>query len=165
MLAAWTFDQARIRAQLRSQGDQRRIFWYVNDSAPKNARTQNDMEPYRIDTVARQLLQSQGEPTQMCPFLPADPFDSHPWNRATHAAGDRAPRWNAGKDLSFARLRPERMAEVRCYRTKGHPFRHTTQFNRWPDSTAIHAHAPTPSSNSRSPSPRRIARGLGVGNV
>ncbi len=64
-------------------------------------------------------------------------FDGHPWNWAAHDAGDRTPRknetsrWNAGKDLSFVPLRPERVVEV-CYdHMEGERFRHTAQFNRW----------------------------------
>jgi ATP-dependent DNA ligase len=46
-------------------------------------------------------------------------FDGHPWNWAAHELGERTPRrneqsrWNAGKDLSFVPLRPERVVEVR----------------------------------------------------
>jgi ATP-dependent DNA ligase len=64
-------------------------------------------------------------------------FDAHPWNWAAHIAGDRTPRrnegsrWNAGKDLSFVPLLPERVAEVRYDHMEGERFRHTAQFNRW----------------------------------
>jgi ATP-dependent DNA ligase len=64
-------------------------------------------------------------------------FDEHPWNWAAHFAGDRTPRknegsrWNAGKDLSFVPLRPERVVEVRYDHMEGERFRHTAQFNRW----------------------------------
>lgn len=63
-------------------------------------------------------------------------FDDHPWNWAAHVA-DPAPqrsagsRWNAGKDLSFVPLRPERVVEVRYDHMEGQRFRHTAQFNRW----------------------------------
>ena len=40
-------------------------------------------------------------------------------------------RWNAGKDLSFVPLRPERVVEVRYDHMEGERFRHTAQFNRW----------------------------------
>lgn len=63
-------------------------------------------------------------------------FDEHPWNW-----GDADPelvrrygggsRWNAGKDLSFVPLRPERVVEVRYDHMEGARFRHTAQFNRW----------------------------------
>ena len=64
-------------------------------------------------------------------------FDDHPWNWAAHEAGERTPRknefsrWNAGKDLSFVPLRPERVVEVRYDHMEGERFRHTAQFNRW----------------------------------
>lgn len=64
-------------------------------------------------------------------------FDDHPWNWAAHQAGERTPRknefsrWNAGKDLSFVPLRPERVVEVRYDHMEGQRFRHTAQFNRW----------------------------------
>jgi ATP-dependent DNA ligase len=64
-------------------------------------------------------------------------FDNHPWNWAAHEAGERTPRknetsrWNAGKDLSFVPLRPERVVEVRYDHMEGRRFRHTAQFSRW----------------------------------
>jgi ATP-dependent DNA ligase len=64
-------------------------------------------------------------------------FDGHPWDWAAHEAGERTPRknetsrWNAGKDLSFTPLRPERVVEVRYDYMEGDRFRHTTQFVRW----------------------------------
>jgi ATP-dependent DNA ligase len=64
-------------------------------------------------------------------------FDDHPWNWAAHMSGERTPRagegsrWNAGKDLSFIPLRPERVVEVRYEHMEGERFRHTAQFNRW----------------------------------
>ncbi|MGV0714987.1 ATP-dependent DNA ligase [Mycolicibacterium sp. XJ662] len=77
----------------------------------------------------RQLL------TELQPLVTT--FDEHPWNWAAHLAGDRTPRrnegsrWNAGKDLSFVPLRPERVVEVRYDHMEGERFRHTAQFNRW----------------------------------
>jgi ATP-dependent DNA ligase len=72
-------------------------------------------------------------------------FDGHPWNWAgvqQDPEGARNPRasetsrWNAGKDLSFVPLRPERVVEVRYDQMEGARFRHTAQFNRWrPDRT------------------------------
>jgi ATP-dependent DNA ligase len=64
-------------------------------------------------------------------------FDEHPWNWAAHEQGERTPRknetsrWNAGKDLSFIPVRPERVVEVRYDYMEGLRFRHTTQFVRW----------------------------------
>src|ERR1700751_3665205 len=73
--------------------------------------------------------------TELQPLVTA--FDGHPWNWAAHEAGERTPRknefsrWNAGKDLSFVPLRPERVVEVRYDHMEGARFRHTAQFNRW----------------------------------
>ncbi len=63
-------------------------------------------------------------------------FDRHPWNWAAQEAVPRSARnegsrWNAGKDLSFVPLRPERVVEVRYDHMEGMRFRHTAQFNRW----------------------------------
>ncbi len=74
-------------------------------------------------------------------------FEGHPWNWAAHTDADAlrrygGSRWNAGKDLSFVPLRPERVVEVRYDHMEGRPgagdatgrnlrFRHTAQFNRW----------------------------------
>jgi ATP-dependent DNA ligase len=64
-------------------------------------------------------------------------FDDHPWNWAAMEQGERTPRrneqsrWNAGKDLSFVPLRPERVVEVRYDYMEGERFRHTAQFERW----------------------------------
>ncbi|MGA8114600.1 MAG: ATP-dependent DNA ligase [Actinocatenispora sp.] len=64
-------------------------------------------------------------------------FDEHPWAWARQEEGKRTPRnaegsrWQAGKDLSFVPLRPERVVEVRYDHMEGVRFRHTTQFVRW----------------------------------
>ncbi len=64
-------------------------------------------------------------------------FDDHPWAWAKQEEGTRTPqnsagsRWNNGKDLSSAPLRPERVVEVRYEHMEGDRFRHTAQFNRW----------------------------------
>jgi ATP-dependent DNA ligase len=64
-------------------------------------------------------------------------FDAHPWNWAAYLVGERGPRrnegsrWNAGKDLSFVPLRPERVVEVRYDHMEGERFRHTAQLVRW----------------------------------
>ncbi|SOX56491.1 ATP-dependent DNA ligase [Mycobacterium ahvazicum] len=73
--------------------------------------------------------------TELQPLITS--FDDHPWNWAAHEAGERTPRknetsrWNAGKDLSFVPLRPERVVEVRYDHMEGRRFRHTAQFSRW----------------------------------
>lgn len=59
-------------------------------------------------------------------------FDDHPWQWANQTSGiSEQSRWNAGKDLSFVPLRPERVVEVRYDHMEGDRFRHTAQFNRW----------------------------------
>ncbi|MDQ3416999.1 MAG: ATP-dependent DNA ligase [Actinomycetota bacterium] len=74
-----------------------------------------------------------------------DERSGHPWgwgaSEEDAAEGRRRPgntsRWNAGKDLSFVPLRPERVAEVGYDHLQGDRFRHTTQFKRWrPDRDA-----------------------------
>jgi ATP-dependent DNA ligase len=73
--------------------------------------------------------------TELQPLVTS--FDGHPWDWAAHEAGQRTPRknegsrWNAGKDLSFVPLRPERVVEVRYDYMEGERFRHTAQFKRW----------------------------------
>jgi ATP-dependent DNA ligase len=72
---------------------------------------------------------------ELQPFVTT--FDDHPWNWAKQEEGTRTPRegetsrWNAGKDLSFVPLRPERVVEVRYDHMEGTRFRHTAQFVRW----------------------------------
>jgi ATP-dependent DNA ligase len=73
--------------------------------------------------------------TELAPLITT--LDRHPWNGAAHERGERTPRkneasrWNAGKDLSFIPLHPERVVEVRYDYLEGDRFRHTTQFVRW----------------------------------
>jgi ATP-dependent DNA ligase len=58
----------------------------------------------------------------------------HPWGGlAEMASSARATgsRWDAGKDLSFVPLRPERVLEVRYDHMEGARFRHPPQFVRW----------------------------------
>ncbi|MDT4891738.1 MAG: hypothetical protein QOE97_773 [Pseudonocardiales bacterium] len=69
-------------------------------------------------------------------------FEGHPWDWGALVDTSRTPRsgetsrWNAGKDLSFVPLRPERVVEVRYDHMEGDRFRHTAQFSRWrPDRT------------------------------
>jgi ATP-dependent DNA ligase len=73
--------------------------------------------------------------TELQPLVTS--FDDHPWAWARQETGVRGPReaetsrWNAGKDLSFIPLRPERVVEVRYEHMEGTRFRHTAQFARW----------------------------------
>jgi ATP-dependent DNA ligase len=46
-------------------------------------------------------------------------------------------RFSSGKDVSFVRLEPTRVVEVRYDQMEGERFRHTVQFDRWrPDRDA-----------------------------
>jgi ATP-dependent DNA ligase len=59
-------------------------------------------------------------------------FGDHPWRwAAEHAGAGEVSRWNAGKDLSFVPLRPQRVVEVRYGHLEGPRFRHPAQFVRW----------------------------------
>jgi ATP-dependent DNA ligase len=49
---------------------------------------------------------------------------------AVTGAGERS-RFSGAKDVSFVRLRPERVLEVRYDQLEGARFRHTVQFERW----------------------------------
>src|SRR5690606_1960620 len=49
---------------------------------------------------------------------------------AVKGEGERS-RFTGAKDVSFVRLRPERVLEVRYDQLEGARFRHTVQFERW----------------------------------
>jgi ATP-dependent DNA ligase len=57
----------------------------------------------------------------------------HPWVGNEFGPGGVPNRWNAGKDMSFEPLRPERVIEVAYDQMEGMRFRHTAQFRRWRD--------------------------------
>jgi ATP-dependent DNA ligase len=59
--------------------------------------------------------------------------DDHPWIGNEFGPGGVPNRWNAGKDMSFEPLRPERVIEVAYDQMEGSRFRHTAQFRRWRD--------------------------------
>ena len=61
------------------------------------------------------------------------PDDDHPWRGNEFGPGGVPNRWNAGKDMSFEPLRPERVIEVAYDQMEGARFRHTAQFRRWRD--------------------------------
>jgi ATP-dependent DNA ligase len=74
---------------------------------------------------------------ELAPLRMEDPA-GHPWQEWAEAEaheGARLPgaqsRWNAGKDLSWIPLRPERVVEVAYDHMEGTRFRHTAQFRRW----------------------------------
>jgi ATP-dependent DNA ligase len=76
-------------------------------------------------------------------------LENHPWKDWANAEtvnGDggehRMPgavsRWNAGKDLSWVPLRPERVVEIKYDQLEGRRLRHTGHFLRWrPDRDAL----------------------------
>jgi ATP-dependent DNA ligase len=59
--------------------------------------------------------------------------EGHPWLSGHFGPGGTPNRWNAGKDMSFEPLRPERVIEVAYDQMEGARFRHTAQFRRWRD--------------------------------
>ena len=68
--------------------------------------------------------------------LRVNALEGHPWRDWAEAmTGQRMPgaasRWNAGKDLSWEPLRPERVVEVAYDHMQGTRFRHGAQFVRW----------------------------------
>ena len=68
--------------------------------------------------------------------LRVNALEGHPWRDWAEAmTGQRMPgaasRWNAGKDLSWEPLRPERVVEVSYDHMQGTRFRHGAQFVRW----------------------------------
>ncbi|HTW21476.1 MAG TPA: ATP-dependent DNA ligase [Mycobacteriales bacterium] len=65
--------------------------------------------------------------------LRAGAADDHPWAGNEFGPGGVPNRWNAGKDMSFEPLRPERVIEVAYDQMEGSRFRHTAQFRRWRD--------------------------------
>ena len=82
------------------------------------------------------MAQRRALRTELDPLITT--FEGHPWNWAAQfPEGTRTPRsaeysrWNAGKDLSFTPLRPERVLEVRYDHMEGPRLRHTAQFVRW----------------------------------
>jgi ATP-dependent DNA ligase len=58
---------------------------------------------------------------------------NHPWAGNEFGPVGVPNRWNAGKDMSFEMLRPERVVEVAYDQMEGSRFRHTAQFRRWRD--------------------------------
>ena len=71
--------------------------------------------------------------------LTHDALAEHPWREwkewEQSQGGGRQPgatsRWNAGKDLSWGALRPERVAEVTFGQLENGRFRHGVTFQRW----------------------------------
>ncbi|MHC9046043.1 ATP-dependent DNA ligase [Microbacterium saperdae] len=69
--------------------------------------------------------------TELAPWVERDEAGD-----AVTGEGERS-RFSGAKDVSFVRLRPERVLEVRYDQLEGARFRHTVQFERWrPDRDA-----------------------------
>jgi ATP-dependent DNA ligase len=76
-----------------------------------------------------------------------DDLDAHPWGAWASFDRENMPermpgavsRWNAGKDLSWVALRPERVIEVAYDHMEGSRFRHTAQWRRWRDDRDPHS--------------------------
>ncbi len=47
--------EARREAQQHSANNKRQLYWYIDEPAPKDAKTQKQMERYRIEAVAERL--------------------------------------------------------------------------------------------------------------
>lgn len=81
----------------------------------------------------RRQLRAELEP------LTPGALEGHPWRHwqewQEREGGGRQPgatsRWNAGKDLSWVALRPERVAEVTFGQLENGRFRHGVGFRRW----------------------------------
>ncbi|HTR69818.1 MAG TPA: ATP-dependent DNA ligase [Mycobacteriales bacterium] len=71
--------------------------------------------------------------------LRAGAADDHPWLGNEWGPGGTPNRWNAGKDMSFEPLRPERVLEVGYDQMEGMRFRHTAQFKRWREDRDPHS--------------------------
>ena len=84
--------------------------------------------------------------------------EGHPWNWAAHEHGASArrassgSRWNAGKDLSFVPLRPERVVEVRYDHMEGDALPAHRPVRALAARTGAASRAPTSSSSGRSTS-------------
>lgn len=74
---------------------------------------------------------------ELAPLVVDLDTEEHPWAWERQVEGTRTPReaessrWNAGKDLSFVALRPERVLEVAYDHMEGARLRHTAQWVRW----------------------------------
>jgi ATP-dependent DNA ligase len=93
-----------------------------------------------VGVVASFTAKRRGELVDELAPLRRDAVEGHPWQHWAEAMAQEASRmpgavsrWNAGKDLSWEPLRPERVLEVRYDHMEGSRFRHTTQFVRWRD--------------------------------
>ncbi|KAE8762958.1 ATP-dependent DNA ligase [Georgenia thermotolerans] len=91
-----------------------------------------------VGVVASFPMKRRAELVEELAPLRMEDAAGHPWQEWAEAEaheGARLPgaqsRWNAGKDLSWVPLRPERVVEVAYDHMEGTRFRHTAQFRRW----------------------------------
>ncbi|MGI8870947.1 MAG: ATP-dependent DNA ligase [Mycobacteriales bacterium] len=91
-----------------------------------------------IGVVASFTAKRRAELVEELAPLRAGDDEPHPWRweHQVDTGGERrrpgnVSRWNAGKDLSFIVLRPQRVVEIRYDQLEGSRLRHTGQFNRW----------------------------------
>lgn len=72
--------------------------------------------------------------TELSPLVTE--ITDHPWGAGRGRVPGTPNRWNAGENLDWVPLRPERVCEVAYDFLDGARFRHTAQFRRWrPDRT------------------------------
>ncbi len=95
-------------------------------SAARRKELTEDVAPYRENALEGHPWAEWASASAQGPSGPAE--------RGTQQAG-RLPggtsRWNAGRDMSWEPIRPERVAEVAFDHLQGDRFRHATHFLRW----------------------------------
>ena len=92
-----------------------------------------------VGVAASFPLKRRAELVEELAPLRLGPDDDHPWRGNEFGPGGVPNRWNAGKDMSFEPLRPERVIEVAYDQMEGARFRHTAQFRRWRDDRDPHS--------------------------
>ncbi|MCU1396510.1 MAG: lig [Ilumatobacteraceae bacterium] len=102
-----------------------------------------DGQLHHVGVTAAFTVKFRSELIDVLAPLLEDALVDHPWadwaNAMAHADA-RLPgagsRWNAGKDLSWVPVRPERVVEVTFGQLQNGRFRHGVQFQHWrPDRT------------------------------
>ena len=109
-------------------GDLQHVGVVAAFSTKRRAELIEELAPWRQDALAGHPWQHWAEAAAQ----PAAPPREGGGTEPRRLPGAQS-RWNAGKDLSWQPLRPERVVEVRYDHMEGTRFRHTTQFVRWRD--------------------------------
>jgi ATP-dependent DNA ligase len=94
---------------------------------------------YDADGVMRNVggVSAFSDATRLALIDQLEPLVERDESGAAVTGATERSRFSAGKDVSFVRLRPERVIEVRYDQMEGMRFRHTAQFERWrPDRDA-----------------------------